>query len=333
MRKQTDLQNQQEFKSFTTRNIPAHERIDYWEAHNSDALIGYDIRTLNEQALSAEQRNRLFPRLRAAKVLGSSQIVERTPSMVRQHPTEAVALFFCLQGDSFFFNEHGTEVLRPGQVLACKADSTFIRGFGEGVSEMVLTVHMEDFIRLSGGESLTRPQKFAFSLSPGAQPARTAAHRLAYWIDNALNNTTAPANTIQDDCMSWLEMLFKGAGTDSVQMYETAHQFMDIHLGNPGLRRTDIAHRLGVSERQVTRLFSANNTSFSRQLTIKRVAAARSLLATEHQTTISDIARRCGFRSMSHFSRTFREITGYSPSDVRENPLLNIELAEDSNPQ
>src|SRR5690625_7792143 len=88
MRKQIDAQDQQEFKSFTTRHIPAHERIDYWEAHNSDALIGYDIRTLNEQTLSAEQRNRLFPRLRAAQVRGSSQIVERTPSMVRQHRSE-----------------------------------------------------------------------------------------------------------------------------------------------------------------------------------------------------------------------------------------------------
>lgn len=318
MRKHSDSQDQQVFKSFTTRNIPAHERIDYWEAHNSDALIGYDIRTLNDQTLAAEQRNRLFPRLRAAKVLGSSQIVERTPSLVRQHPTEAVALFFCLKGDSFFFNEQGTEILRPGQVLACNADSTFIRGFGEGVSEMVLTVHTEDFVRLSGGESLTRPQKFAFGLSPGSQPARTAAHRLAYWIDNALTNSTARPDTIQDDCMSWLEMLFKGAGTNSVLMYETALQFINLHLSNPDLRRTDIAHRLGVSERQVTRLFSAHNTTFSRQLILKRVAAARSLLLTEHRATISEIARRCGFRSMSHFSRTFREITGYSPSDARE---------------
>lgn len=320
MPKLSDQTNDHEFKYFTTRHIPAQERLEYWEAHNSDALIGLDIRPLHEQSLNAEQRNLLFPAVRAATVHGSSQLVERSPSMIRRHPTEAVALFFCLQGDSFFCDDNGTEVLQAGQMLACNADSTFIRGFGAGVSEMVLTIQMEDFIRLSGGESLTQPKKFTFGLSPGSAPATTAANRLASWVDNTLNNMDISAANIQDDCLSWVEMLFQGVEHDTVRLYEMAHQFLNVQVSNPRLRRTDVAHRLGVSERQVARLFATHNTSFTRELTTKRINAARSLLTSEPHTPILEIARRCGFRSTSHFSRTFREATGLSPKEFRENP-------------
>src|SRR5699024_4637374 len=144
---------QQNFKSFSTRHVPTHERIDYWEAHNNDALIGLDIRTLNGQTLIAEQHNRLLPTIRAAKVRGSSQLVERTPEMIRKYPTDEVALFFCLQGDSFFCDQNGTQVLHAGQVLACNADTTYIRCRGRSVSESVITLEIAVLIQCSGGQS------------------------------------------------------------------------------------------------------------------------------------------------------------------------------------
>lgn len=310
---------QQNFKSFSTRHVLTHERIDYWEAHNNDALIGLDIRTLNGQTLIAEQHNRLLPTIRAAKVRGSSQLVERTPEMIRKYPTDEVALFFCLQGDSFFCDQNGTQVLHAGQVLACNADTTFIRGFGSGVSEMVLTIQMEEFIKLSGGDSLTAPKKFAFGPSLENQPSISPAKLLASWVDEAtdINNTSTTLS--RDDCLSWVEMLFRGAEHDDVQLYEAAQQSIHLNLSNPNFRRADIAHRLQISERQVARLFSGRNTSFSREVTLRRIEAARGLLDAEPHTPVSSIARRCGFRSPAHFSRTFREVLGCTPSQLRSN--------------
>lgn len=308
---------QNNFKSFTTQHIPHHERLEYWEAHNADALIGLDIRPLHAQTLEAQQRNRESPTTRAAKVLGSSQLIERSPDMIRKHPTEAVALFFCTQGDSFFCDENGTQLLHAGQVLACNADSTFIRGFGVGVSEMVLTVSMEEFTKISGGESLTNPKKITFGHSPDRQPRIAAATRLAQSVDNALSTTDHPTEVFEEDCLSWMETLFQGAGKDSTQLFEQAQHFMNVHLSSPDLRRTDISRLLHISERQVARLFAAHDTSFSAEILMKRIHAAKFLLNAEPQTPIGDIARRCGFRSTPHFSRTFREAVGYSPTEAR----------------
>lgn len=305
------------FKVFSTEHIPHHERLEYWEAHNADALIGLDIRPLHAQALDAQQHNRESPTTRAAKVLGSSQLIERSPDMIRKHPTEAMALFFCMQGDSFFSDEHGTHFLHAGQVLACNADSTFIRGFGVGVSEMVLTVSMEEFTTLANGESLAQPRKFTFGPSPDHQPRSAAATRLAQWVNNALTATNHPDEIVEEHYLSLIERLFQGAGQDSTQLFEQAQRFLNIHLSSPDLRRTDIARLLHISERQVARLFAANDTSFSREISMKRIQAADYLLHAEPHTPVADIARRCGFRSTAHFSRTFRSVMGYSPTEAR----------------
>lgn len=310
-----------DFKSFSTEHIPYHERLEYWEAHNADALIGLDIRPLHEGTFQAQQQNRESPTTRAGKVLGSSQFIERSPDMIRKYPTDAVAMFFCMQGESFYSDDNGSHILHAGQMLACDADSTFIRGFGAGVSEMVLTVSMEEFSKISGGQSLKNAKKFTFGRSSDPQPRMTAATRLAQSVDNALSATDDPAEFFEEEYLSWIEALFQGAGTDSAQLFEQAQHFINSYLGSPDLRRTDLARALHISQRQVARLFSENDTSFSREILMKRIQAAKFLLSAEPHTPIAGIARRCGFRSTSYFSRAFRDLTGSTPTETRNQTI------------
>lgn len=305
------------FKSFSTAHIPHHERVEFWEAHNADALIGLDIRPLHTQTLDAQQHNRETSHTRAAKVLGSSQLVERTPEMIKKHPTEAVALFFCTQGDSFYSDENSTHVLQAGQMLACNADRPFLRGFGVGVSEMVLTVSMDAYTEITRGKPLTSPVKLTFGSALGTDSGPTAATQLARLVDSSLNASHDQAATFEDQTLSWLESLFHEGQADLNQLFQQAQHFIDLNLAHPNLRRTDLARWLHLSERQVGRVFSAQGTSFSNELLLRRVQAARSILQTEPHAPIADIARRCGFSSTSYFSRSFRKVLGHSPSEER----------------
>lgn len=311
----------QNFTSFSTTHVPPHERLEYWEAHNAEALIGLDIRPLHDNTLEAQQQNRLSPILRAAKVLGSSQVTERSRAMIRKYPTDSVALFFCTHGESFYSDERETYVLKAGQMLACDADSPFIRGFGVGVSEMVLTVSKEAFNGLSGGKSLTHAQRFNFGGSQSPLPRLAAATKLAKSVDNALSNPTASIEVFEEESLSWLKTLLQDDGQDTTLLFDQALGLIAEHFRNPGFRRTDLSGMLHMSERQVARLFEAQNTSFSRELLRKRIHTAQTFLKSEPHTTIAEIARRCGFRSTAHFSRTFRKILGLSPTEARQHAL------------
>jgi transcriptional regulator GlxA family with amidase domain len=95
-----------------------------------------------------------------------------------------------------------------------------------------------------------------------------------------------------------------------------ALELMEKHSGIP-LQRTAVAKRVGLSTRQLDRLFSGKlKRSFHNHYRAIRLQRSRELL---HQTpaTIAEIAVACGFSSASHFSRAYRESYGKPPSEER----------------
>jgi AraC family transcriptional regulator len=82
----------------------------------------------------------------------------------------------------------------------------------------------------------------------------------------------------------------------------------------------DIADVAQLSPSQLVRSFRAEfGISPHRFVTAKRVAEAKRLLETS-QLPVTDIAMALGFASPSHFSATFRRVTGVTPSDFRGAP-------------
>ena len=48
-----------------------------------------------------------------------------------------------------------------------------------------------------------------------------------------------------------------------------------------------------------------------------RISVAARVLQNAHGYTLTDIAFACGFKSSAHFTRLFRTLTGFSPSEFR----------------
>ena len=95
------------------------------------------------------------------------------------------------------------------------------------------------------------------------------------------------------------------------------------------LTREEIAARVGLSRRQLERLFRRYlNTSPARYYLRLRLDRARLLLA---QTTmpVTEIAFACGFTSASHFSKCYRDMFGRTPRDERRAGGAGKEAPED----
>jgi transcriptional regulator GlxA family with amidase domain len=92
-----------------------------------------------------------------------------------------------------------------------------------------------------------------------------------------------------------------------------AIELMERHAGRP-LRRNEVAQRIGISTRQLDRLFATKlKRSFQNHYRDIRLERSRDLL---HQSSarITEIAVACGFSSASHFTRVYRESYGATPS-------------------
>jgi len=98
---------------------------------------------------------------------------------------------------------------------------------------------------------------------------------------------------------------------------ERAQKFLVEHLGE-NIRTRQAAARACLSLQHFCRQFkAATGFTFTEYAARARVEKARKLLL-ETQLRISDVAYECGFRSIPHFDRVFKRLTGESPTDWRE---------------
>lgn len=303
--------------TFDTGDVPESERRERWEQHNALALIGLQCRTLNDDDLSARETILRLPALRLARVAGSPHVVERDAGQIRQHPTEAVALFFTLSGDSFFYTPDGVRTVRPGQLLIADADRPFSRGFSNDMAELVLTVGREAVQQIS---SQFEPR--GLPVVTFAEGGDTAARTLARLVDGA----TRGAGQAPDEAEVLRVLgaiLHPGSAGLAAQDYRrAADRYIRGHLTDPNLSADVVARAIGISARHLSRVL-ANDDSLPQRILALRLDAAHRLLSARGSSvpSVSEAAARCGFGSSAHFSRSFTARFGERPSQLRRRTL------------
>jgi AraC-like DNA-binding protein len=94
-----------------------------------------------------------------------------------------------------------------------------------------------------------------------------------------------------------------------------ARRFIERHVGDRSLCVDDVADAVGVPVRTLQRALADCDTDYTREICNARMMRAVRLLAEEHR--VATTAAWCGYASVSHFSKSFRECYGVSPSDFR----------------
>ncbi|MCT4557191.1 MAG: GlxA family transcriptional regulator [Pelagimonas sp.] len=96
-----------------------------------------------------------------------------------------------------------------------------------------------------------------------------------------------------------------------------AIEMMRDRLDDP-ISPTRIAEEIGISSRQLERLFGKYLNSSPRKYYMElRLERARNLLV-QTEYSVIDVAFACGFESAGHFSRVYRQAFGISPMAQRE---------------
>lgn len=79
------------------------------------------------------------------------------------------------------------------------------------------------------------------------------------------------------------------------------------------LRLAELSAVVHMSPYHFARLFKKSAGVSPRQFVIRRRIEAATILLAHRQAPIGDVARAVGFRSQSHFTSTFRRVTGVTP--------------------
>ena len=309
---------------FSTAGLPAARRVELWESHNASALIGLAVHS--GRPLEATEVN-----VQLARVAGSPHAVARTADTIRRDPADAVAVYLLLRGDSWFRHDGGTQAVPAGTAVICEADRPFARGFALGLEELVVKV---PHAALAGVPDVREPRQVSLAGDPYARALARAAGR-ATALARPAGRTAAGAgagagaeadgHAVPADEATVLDLvsvLIAGRrASQAVSHRAAARSYIEDHLTEPGLGAARIAAAIGISERQLSRVFAADDTSVPRHILARRLGLAYALLAgtagTVGTAPVAEVAARCGFTSAAYFSHAFAAHFGRRASEVR----------------
>jgi AraC-like DNA-binding protein len=290
---------------FSTAGLPAARRVELWESHNASVLIGLAVHAT--APLEATERNVQLSRVHLARVTGTAHVVERSAEAIRRDPADAVAVYLPLRGRSWFEQGDGKYALRPGDAIACDADRPFIRGFTRGLEELVVKVP-----RVSAETRGLAPVVIS---GDRYHPYARALARMAGHATHADHPVPADEATVLD----LVAVLVAGRrAVSAVAHRAAARAYIEDHLTEADLGAARIAAAVGVSERQLSRVFAADGTSVPRHILARRLGLAYALLAAAPgELPVAEVAARCGFTSAAYFSHAFARHFGQRASEVR----------------
>ncbi len=80
-----------------------------------------------------------------------------------------------------------------------------------------------------------------------------------------------------------------------------------------------LARLLNVSPKHLSRVFNrAVGCGIRHYLKRRRIEVAKRMLLDDREVSVQEIAFLCGFKALSHFCRSFRELTGTTPTQFRQ---------------
>lgn len=279
-----------------------------WERHNAAALMELSCEVPGDGPFVARESNLVGESLRLARVRGSAHRVQRSASMIDDRPVDAVAVYVARRGTAQVHADGVDGVVLPGQLLVCDPDRPLRRVFEHGLDELAVVIPRDDWAQVSDSPRVTPTV---------VDVARDVRARSLVRLTTAAFASTSTTTEDLARIVSTAAVL-AGAATPGVERRVTAHAFIDDNLGDAGLTASSVAAAIGVSERQLSRLFAADGTTVPRHVLARRLDRAYTML-TAHDASVSasEVAHRCGFSSIPYFSTSFRRRFGMTPGEAR----------------
>ncbi len=192
-----------------------------------------------------------------------------------------------------------------------------------------------------------RPNYLRLVYAQGDQVGTTPKIRCSYHLEDTLGKGTILAikalNEMEDNpatAASMIEVIMKmiyhdlalSSGRRDGRAETLWRQMADYTEDNclNRISRTDVAQHFRVTPEYVSQLFKQyGHEGFCTFANRKRLELASMMLTGEQQTTIKEIAWRCGFSHTSYFIKAFSECYGMSPGVYRNKPASSTNFLSD----
>jgi AraC-like DNA-binding protein len=302
-------------REWTTEAVPVALRFGYWQRAVCEGVVGAETESPRPGPFYARMATSRAADFGFATFAASGHAVVRTQRHARRDGAAPFLLSLQLRGESRY-GESGAEhiIVREGEIAFVNTARPFRVTFPGEVSRVIAILPRPllrarlpwcgdiGALKVDGTLPAAEPLR-AYLAAAGRNLGVLDARTAGAFLDNVANLIAlalAPAHG--------------GEGARRAR-FDALGAFVSRRHADPALAPRHAADALGLSLRQLHRLFAQNGTTFGRFLRERRLDDCRKRLAdpAEAARAISDIAFGAGFNELSHFSRAFKARFGESP--------------------
>ena len=309
-------------RRWSTADVPAAQRIEYFAAAVSEAIIPLGIDNVDAESFEATMCFAQLDTISVAQASASAHRAFRGPgeiSQTRDHRFHLLMAVNC----SVTAEHRGCVRLMPGDIFVHDSSRPVYLEVRSAIDAINVVV-TEDWLRrwipnpaVLVGRCISGQSAWGNALSSylrALSPGIIAAPPL-------------PLSVIADQVGSLLALTASrhhgGETSPNTPILRSLHdQIADCikqRCTEPALTAADVAVSINISLRTLHRALTATNETFGARLIDARVRAAVRMLSSPafNRVTTAEIGRRAGFVSASHFARVVRLRTGRTPLQLR----------------
>lgn len=302
---------------FSTMRAPVERRIPLWEEKTRETMLGLRVSSFAKESISSTMINSSLDSVKMTAMEGNGHVVERSDALLKSSRADVVVFCLLNKGEAFYYGRQGMTKLGELDAVVYDADTPFMYGFSSTMAQFVYQVSRSDFYRMTGKEGLDEPLFFRNIETP----MLGASRRIFVSTIEAFRagKDVRPKRIEQTFNDVFQQLVGPGYQNPDDAYYAAAKGYIHENWYIPDLAVGDVAHAVGISERQLARVFSANELSIGKFISDVRLENAYKLLVSQHHQnfSIGQLAQHAGFRHASQFSRAFKRRYGMTPRDAR----------------
>jgi AraC-like DNA-binding protein len=304
----------------STETVTPRHALAYWTDLICNVYVGLDCETEHRGDFRSQLTRFPLPALKLSEVRGSPQQVKRSPRRLSSAPSDDFLINLQLAGRSKVIQDGRVAEIGPGDMAMYDASRPYVLAMDDDF-DMVVFQLPRDLLR----QRLVGPEHLTARTVQGSTGFGRAASRFLMTAPAAVETGDLGGALIEGHVLDLLATLF-GALPDASALTDrrsarlvAAKDMIERLLDEPDLDRETIARAVGLSVRELARVFALENETPAGYVRRRRLERCRADLAAPRLAarTITDIALSHGFNDAAHFSRLFKESFGVSPADYR----------------
>lgn len=293
----------------------------HWKHLVAESFVPLVARTADVDGFRGQMRARVLDRLSIVEVTATSHEVHRTPALVSQANQRYFKLNLQLEGTGLLVQDNREALLQPGDLAIYDTNRPYTLAFEEQARVMVVMFPCD---------ALSLPADYVGQLAAVRMDATGMGGIVGQFLRQLSSNlqvldgpsgSRLAANAL--DLVATMLHAEMDMAPDRMKpqalLAVSAREYIDANLSDPRLSPAGIAAAHFISTRHLHNVFHESGTTVAGYIRTQRLDGARRDLRDPLHAAlpVGAVAARWGFLDAAHFSRTFRDAFGVSPSDWR----------------